>query len=207
VKILAVSDKVIDHIYSPAVRERFADVDLVLGCGDLPYNYLEYLVDQLKAPVLYVRGNHANAVEYTVRGERTEPWGAVDLHRRVLKVDNLILLGFEGSVRYRRGPQQYTQTDMWYQVIGLLPRLLWNRLVHGRAFDILVTHAPPWGIHDQEDLAHHGFKAFRWLLEAFQPRYHLHGHIHLYTTQSQQSRFCATEVINVYGYCHLELEP
>ena len=32
--------------------------DLVLSCGDLPFDYLEYLVSRLDVPVFYVPGNH-----------------------------------------------------------------------------------------------------------------------------------------------------
>ena len=32
--------------------------DLVIGCGDLPFDYLEYLVSRLDVPLLYVPGNH-----------------------------------------------------------------------------------------------------------------------------------------------------
>ena len=34
-KILAISDEVVDFIYSPQIKEKYADVDLVLGCGAL----------------------------------------------------------------------------------------------------------------------------------------------------------------------------
>ncbi len=35
-KVLAVSDVEVDMIYSPLITQRFKDVDLVIGCGDLP---------------------------------------------------------------------------------------------------------------------------------------------------------------------------
>ena len=41
-KVLAVSDRVQEQIYSPAIRTRYSDVGLVLGCGDLPYYCLLY---------------------------------------------------------------------------------------------------------------------------------------------------------------------
>jgi Icc-related predicted phosphoesterase len=90
---------------------------------------------------------------------------------------------------------------MWLFTLSLVPRLLWNRLVHGRALDIFVTHAPPWGIHDRQDLAHQGAKAFAWLLRVFQPAYHFHGHVHLYRPDiPAESRYQNTRVINTYGY-------
>lgn len=209
-KLLSLSDQVLEFIYSPTVKERFADVDFVLGCGDLPYYYLEYLVDQLGKPVYYVRGNHAATVEYSQGAERKGPWGAVDLHRRVVNHKGLLMAGFEGSLRYRQGPFMYTQSEMWSMVLSIAPRLTTNSVRHGRALDLLATHAPAWGIQDQDDPAHQGFKAFRWLLSVFKPRYHFHGHIHVYSKETPVlTRFRDTLVINTYGYreTNLHLHP
>ena len=50
-KILSISDVVIPFIYSAQVRSLFADVDLVVSCGDLPYTYLEYIISMLDIPL------------------------------------------------------------------------------------------------------------------------------------------------------------
>lgn len=206
--ILALSDQVLESVYTPSAAQRFAHVDLVIGCGDLPYYYLEFLVDTLNKPVFFVRGNHAPNVEYSQTQSRTAPWGALDLHRRLLHHGGLIFAGFEGSLRYRRGPFMYTQGEMWRMVLAMLPRLLYNRLRHGRALDVLVTHAPAWGVGDRSDVAHQGFKAFAWLLRTFKPRLHLHGHIHLYDrSQPATLQHGDTHVVNAYGLQELELAP
>ncbi len=203
-KILAVSDVELDIIYSPMITQRFQDVDLVIGCGDLPYYYLEYMISMLNRPLYYVKGNHApRKVEEGVGGQRTFPWGGVDLHRKVVREPNtgLIMAGIEGSIQYNNGPYQYSQREMWGMVIAMVPRLLYNRLAYGRYLDVLVTHAPPWQIHDKEDLPHQGVKAFRWLIETFKPAYHLHGHIHIYAQYDQtETQHGPTRVMNVYGY-------
>lgn len=207
-KILAVSDIVLDMLYSPLIRERFPEVDFVLGCGDLPYYYLEYILTALNVPVLFVRGNHANVVEYSSAGQKTHPQGAMDLHRRVICHEGLLIAGIEGSLRYNQGPFQYTQVEMWENVLHLVPRLLYNRLRYGRYLDILITHASPWGIHDQPDLPHQGIKAFNWLLRTFKPRYHFHGHIHVYQSFVRtETLYHQTQVVNVYGYKKLEVTP
>lgn len=210
-KILSLSDQVLEFIYTPSVAQRFADVDFVLGCGDLPHYYLEYLVDVLGKPVFHVRGNHTANIEYAATGEdRVSPWGAVDLHRRVVNFQGLLMAGFEGSLRYRKGSFMYTQAEMWNFVLAMTPRLLWNISRHGRALDLLATHAPPWGVQDAADPAHRGFKAFRWLLRVFRPRYHFHGHIHLYDKASPAlTRFHNTLVVNTYGYreTNLHIRP
>lgn len=208
-KVLAVSDVELDMIYSPLVAQRFNDVDLIIGCGDLPYYYLEYIISMLNKPLYYVRGNHApQRVEEGTGGQREEPWGGIDLHRKVKRdATGLLVAGIEGSVNYNNGPHQYSQFEMWWMVFKLIPRLLINRLFYGRYLDILVTHAPPWQIHDKEDLPHQGIKAFRWFIETFKPMYHLHGHIHIYQQyDTTETMHCGTQVINTYGFKKLEFD-
>ncbi len=202
-KILAVSDAEIGFIYSPMIIEKFPDIDLVISCGDLPYFYLEYIIGMLNVPMYYVRGNHASKVEYTETGAfRTSPWGAYDLHQKVHEDDTgLLLAGLEGSVRYNRGPYQYTQSEYWMKVFQLVPGMLINKARMGRYLDVFVTHAPPFHIHDMNDRPHQGIKAFNWLIKVFQPTLHLHGHIHVYR-QDTVMMTCVekTKVVNTYGY-------
>lgn len=92
--------------------------------------------------------------------------------------------------------------------LSLAPQLMANRLRHGRAVDILVTHAPPRGIHDATDLAHTGFEVFRTFMDAFRPRLLLHGHSHVYRNDILTStRYKDTQVINVYPYRVIEWPP
>lgn len=206
--ILAVSDIELGYIYNVQIAQRFQDVDLVVSCGDLPYYYLEFIISMLDKPLYYVRGNHQGKVEIGVGGERTSPWGAVDLHNCTARTQHgLLLAGVEGSLRYNFGPHQYSQAEMWANVLSLAPSLLYNRIRHGRFLDIFISHAPPWKIHDMDDLPHRGIKAFRWLIRVFKPTYHLHGHIHVYRPGTQiQTQLENTQVVNCYGYRELSLE-
>jgi uncharacterized protein len=203
-KILAVSDVEVDMIYSPLVVQRFKDVDMIIGCGDLPYYYMEYIVSMLNRPLYYVKGNHApRHSELGVDSERDHPWGCTDLHRRVVRdpSSGLLMAGIQGSLRYNAGPYQYTQMEMWQLAWELVPRLLINRILYGRYLDILITHAPCWRIHDKDDLPHQGIKAFNWLVEVFKPAYHLHGHIHIYQQYDiTETAHGSTHIINTYGY-------
>ncbi len=204
---LTISDVLVPHIYSTRLRRSHGTIDLVISCGDLPYYYLEYIVSSLDVPLYFVRGNHDSVVEHTISGPRQAPLGATDLHRRILRPGGMLIAGVEGCLQYRRGAYQYTQAEMWRFVLGLVPGMLINRIWHGRFLDIFVTHAPSWGIHDQPDRPHRGIKAFRWLVETFQPAYHIHGHIHLYKPEMRsRSRVGATLVINTYGFRKLSLE-
>lgn len=207
-KILAISDVELGLIYSSQIAQRFGDVDLVISCGDLPYYYLEYIISTLNVKLYYVRGNHASSIEYGSGGSRTSPWGAIDLHQRCKRDDSgLIMCGFEGSLQYNKGPFQYTQAEMWSKVFRMTPRLLLNKALYGRYLDVLVTHAPPWKINDQDDLPHRGIKAFRWFIKTFKPTYHLHGHIHVYSQMTQtETKFESCCVQNVFGYREIEID-
>lgn len=212
IELLAVSDEIDPRIHSASVAERMGHVALVIGCGDLPASYLEFLADALNRPVYYVLGNHA--AELTRGGERGRahhPAGAIDVGRKVVHdpATGLILAGFPGSPRYGEDePLQYSELDIYLMIARMAPRLLWNKLRHGRALDVLITHAPPRDVNDREDMAHRGFKALRSFLHWFQPAYHLHGHVHLYDRSRPHSQqFEATEVINVFPYRVIEVAP
>jgi hypothetical protein len=201
VSTLSLSDVKHSLIYGSQIRTQFSHVDLVISCGDLPYYYLEYVVSMLDVPLLFVRGNHDKKVEYTESGSCSAPAGAVDLHHRVLWVNGLLCAGVEGSLKYSRGPFQYSQSDMWFHVFRLVPALIINKARLGRYLDVFVTHAPPKNIHDKPDLPHQGINAFRWLLQVFRPAYHFHGHIHVYRPDEiKETHFEHTKVINTYGY-------
>lgn len=208
VKILCVSDKVVEHLYSPSVAERLSDVDLILGCGDLPYYYLEFLLTVLNKPLLYVHGNHDPEREYLSDGSAvTGPSGAINLHCATYSQKNLLLAGLEGSIRYRDGLFQYTQREMWYNVLYLIPRLLINKVRYGRYLDILVAHSPPYGIHNGEDRVHVGFRSFLWLMKTFKPRYLIHGHRHIFSpAEVTKTQYIDTKVINIYPYKILDVE-
>ena len=214
-KILALSDEVVDALYSPGIHDRYGDVELVIGCGDLPFYYLEFIVTMLNVPLFYVPGNHDKPSQYLSDGRivsRAEGCESIDGHVRRHERrgrPSVLLAGLGGSLRYNdSAAHQYTQAEMAARAWGLAPGLLANRLQFGRALDILVTHAPPRGTHDAADLAHTGFDVFQRLMDTFQPRYLLHGHSHVYRSDTvTATRRGQTEVLNVYPYRLIEWEP
>ena len=209
-EVLAVSDEVDQRIYSPSIRERMGDVDMIIGCGDVPATYLEFLVDAVNRPVYYVLGNHAE--ELTRQGERgvpRHPLGCINLGGKVIRdpASGLIMAGLPGSPRYAENePVQYTEFQMDWMMLKMAPRLFWNRIRHGRYLDVLISHSPPRDVNDREDQAHRGFVAMRKFLMRFSPQYHLHGHVHLYDrSQPFTATFQETEVINVFPFQRLTL--
>lgn len=208
-KILSVSDVVVDLVQSPSMAQRFSDVDLVLSCGDLPFEYMEYIVTMLGRPLYFVYGNHAQHVRYDADGtwKRREPQGCVNVHRRVVNHKGLLIGGLEGSMRYREGEHQYTQREMSALAISMALKLRLNRWRYGRAIDILITHAPPYGIHDGADLCHQGFRAFLSFMDRYKPRYLIHGHTHLYRQDARRvTRYNDTIVLNTYGHQIIEID-
>jgi Icc-related predicted phosphoesterase len=207
-QILAVADEVDPRLYGSGSSLRAAGVpDLILACGDLPPYYLDYLVSQLDVPLYAVHGNHdaAPPLEGSAAFERC---GAVWLGGRTVNANGLLIAGFDGSLRYNSGAYQSTDAEMHAAVRALVPRLLLNKVKHGRFLDILMTHAPPRGIHDQPDRCHRGFEAFHWLVRLFQPRLHLHGHIHIYDRRAPTlTRLGQSEVVNVFPFRRLEFSP
>ncbi len=217
-KILCVSDQIDPLVYSTSVKERYKDVDFVIAAGDLPMEYLDFIVSAMNKPVYFVFGNH-NLNEFGLyhkiedryspqRGNTSgieEGHGAVYLGFTAKREEKTLLAGVSGSKRYNNGLNQYTEGQMKRKLLALVPRLFFNKLFYGRYLDIFVTHAPPAGIHDKSDPCHQGFECFKWFMEKFTPRYLVHGHIHLYDLQDiRVSRFNKTTVINAYSHFILD---
>ena len=204
-RILAVSD-VEDEAITASLPARAGTVDLVLGCGDLTYDYLDFVATAVAAPIRAVHGNHDVPLEQLDDPAIRTWWDGIDLHGRVVSIDGVLVGGLQGSPRYSDGPFQSGELDMWLAILRMAPRLIVNRLLRGRFLDILVTHAPPRGIHDRTDRAHLGFVAFRTFLRWFHPRYHVHGHTHVYDARTvTETRFGDTTVMNAYGAKTIEL--
>ncbi len=211
IKVLSLSDEVDALIYSPRVGVLFNDVDLVIGCGDLPSEYLDYVVCHVNKPLYYVEGNHVRIDNQGKALEGSLVHGGLDLHRKVkrplVSKKPVLLAGVAGSLEYHSGPYHFSQNAMWLHTFRLLPGLLYNRILYGRYLDLFVTHAPPWGIHDQLDLPHRGIKAFRWFDQVFQPRFHIHGHIHYYHPSTIiETQFGKTTILNTYRYQKIEFD-
>lgn len=197
---------VVDRLYSEKVGEYFSDVEMVLGCGDLPYEYLEFLTCALNVPLLYVPGNHDPA--YNMNDRKAHAEGCEHLDQRVQRVKGLNIGGIGGSMRYKPGrPNQYSQVQMYSRFIPLIWRLA-GRLFRRSGLDLMIAHSPPYGIHDDDDQPHIGFHAFRDFIRIFKPRYFLHGHTVVYKNNivPPVTRVGETTVINVYPYRIIEFE-
>jgi len=211
-RILALSDRADEYLLTPAGLDRVRDVDLIVACGDLPYDYLEYLATMIQAPFLYVLGNHDGPMLRESGAVTTKPGGGTDLHGAVHAVRTrsgrrLLVAGLEGSRRCGGSEHQWTERQMLARALRMIPRLLWNRLRYRRALDILITHAPPAGVHEGDDPCHRGFRTHRWLIRWARPRLALHGHIHpSYGVDIQPAWLGPTQIVNVFGSTVLEVD-
>src|ERR1700730_17954859 len=117
-RILAIADEVDEGLHGEKLRS--LRPVRVLSAGDLPFDYLEYIVSTLDVPLLYVPGNHdrdLSSGDSTWTPLRTEvppggPRGCVTADRGTLEAAGLRIAGLGGSHRYRKGPNQFSQVDM-----------------------------------------------------------------------------------------------
>ncbi len=219
-RILCISDHVDPLIYSNSIKSRFGTVDLVLGAGDLELPYYGYIVSSLNKPLGFVFGNHNlkrisyyrkehSPVQMDLSGasflERS--YGSTYVGDRVQKLGGVLVAGLGGSMEYNGGLNQFTEFQMALKMVKILPGLIINRLFRGRWLDILLTHAPPAGIHDRDDPCHRGFRIFLFFMRIFKPRYLVHGHVHLYDLNATRiTDYLSTTVVNAYEHIVIELE-
>ena len=210
-KILCVSDQIDPLVYSSSIKERFSDVELVLCAGDLPLDYLDFIMSSVNKPLYFVFGNHyTDKMKYYkgVWGSRDYPGcDAVHLGSKVRNGESFIVAGLGGTKRFTKGENLYSEPEMFFQAVKLIPRLLLNRIFHGRFLDILLTHAPPRGINYKEGKHKPGFIIFLWFMKIFKPRYLVHGHIHLYDlSDARCTKWEKTTVINAYSHYVIDTE-
>lgn len=212
VRVLVVADEVVESIHDIGVRD--LEPDLVLGAGDLPWEYLEFLASALEVPVVFVPGNHDPEVPHHVGGfrgllaehgfgEDPRPWGCINADDGIVDAAGLRIAGLGGSIRYNNGPNQYTQ-DEFDRRARRLRKLAGKR---GGRVDILLTHSPPFGLGDETDRPHVGFEALHSVIDWMRPQYLLHGHIHPFGLARPDRIVGETVVRNVVPWRLLEVTP
>jgi len=194
VRLLAVSDEVEPQLVDERTVAAQGRIDLLIGCGDLPSDYLDVLSTVYSAPLLFVRGNH------DLPGGQGDYPAAAEIDGRIVREKGLLIAGLEGSIRYSDGAHQYTERQMLAKVLALRVRLGARRL------DILITHGPPAGVNEGSDAPHRGLKAVRRAVEWMRPRLLLHGHVHPYGREIvREAQLGETRVINVVGHRVIEI--
>ncbi len=141
VRVLAVSDVVDEALWADVSPVRGAE--LIVGCGDLPFEYLGRLMNALDVPLVFVPGNHDPDVSgyQESRGglwlraglPARPPWpdGAVNADGRIVDVAGLRIAGLGGCRRYSDGPNQYTGGQQRRRAARLAARARMHRLRNG----------------------------------------------------------------------------
>lgn len=188
-KILTISDEECPALWDYYVPGRLDGYDLILSCGDLKASYLSFLVTMAKCPVLYVHGNHDGSFE------QNPPEGCDCIDDHLVVYNGIRILGLGGCRKYHPGPHQYTERQMQRRI----KKLRWKIKRLG-GVDIVVTHAPPEGLGDAEDIAHWGFTALRDMLDEFKPQYLVHGHVHMSYGHNipRVIDYNGTQIVNAY---------
>lgn len=194
---MVIADVESKYLWDYFEKSKVEGIDLIISCGDLDPRYLSFLVTLSNAPVLYVHGNHDK------KYEQVPPEGCICIEDQIYVYQGLRILGLGGSMRYKPGPHQYTESEMKRRV-----RKLRFRLFRKGGFDILVTHAPAYELNDGRDLPHQGFQVFKTLMEKYHPRYFFHGHVHMSygRRHKRYDKYLDTHVINGYERCVIDTD-
>ena len=166
-RILTIADKECRALWDYFRPEQLAGTDLILSCGDLDPDYLQFLVTMAGCPLLYVRGNHDTVYD------RKPPGGCVCIDEMIYNHNGLRIAGLGGSMRYKESSDMYTESEMTSRVNRLMRK---TQITGG--IDVFVAHAPVRGYGDLDDLPHRGFECFDSFLTTVKPLYMLHGHVH-----------------------------
>lgn len=167
-KLLLISDLESPYLWDHYKPGRLDGIDMILSCGDLSSKYLSFLVTMGRMPLLYVHGNHDKTYDLH------PPEGCDCVEDRLMTVKGLRILGLGGSIQYSGGPHQYTEAQMARRI-----RRLRYRLWRAGGVDIVLAHSPMLGYGDGEDYAHQGFESLLALVDKYQPKYLIHGHVHV----------------------------
>ena len=201
IRLLAISDEPDPTLESAASRAGMGAIDLIVGAGDLEPEYLSFVADAFHAPLRYIRGNHDEGPAWADTRRGLLPDSMRD--GAIVEEVGVRLVGFSGSPVYNQGGMQVSALGMWLRVIAASSRASRQRPV------MVVTHAPPRGVNDDQDLAHRGFTAFRWLADRLEPPLWLHGHTALVRRgiDDRTARFNGTLFYNCTGATLVELRP
>ncbi|MFP4524077.1 MAG: metallophosphoesterase [Candidatus Woesearchaeota archaeon] len=167
VNILAVSDETTLRGGGSTIESTVKDnVDILINCGDLPPEYIDYLTMQYRPAFnLMVHGNHDKSY-YHIQGQQAKTpdvgfsklYSADVINKGIYKarpgrnnelINNLAIGGFSGSMtegmnRERRWPFYFREKDAKRFVNNLKRERRWNQLL-GKEYgiDIMASHAAP----------------------------------------------------------------
>ena len=196
-KILLLADEEVKALWDYYRPGMFDEYDLILAAGDLKGEYLTFIETLSNKPLVYVPGNHDK------RYEIKPPEGCINADDDVVTVKGVRIAGLGGCAYYNGGKYQYTESEMDKRI-----RKLKGKIRKAGGIDIILTHAAPKGLGDDTDYCHRGFEAFLPMMEAYKPKYLIHGHVHLNYGQKIERihEYMDTTIINAYQRYEIETD-
>lgn len=163
------------------------NIELIITLGDLTREDILQLEYIHNIPKIGVYGNHCS-------GTYMPGLGIMDMHLKIWDYAGLRFGGFQGCVRYKHNPDaaMCTQEEANALMIGF-PRV-----------DVFISHCPPRGINDEEEIAHQGFDALRDYLDTKKPGIMMHGHTYP-TEETVVKQYGPTRIEYVYEYKIIKL--
>ena len=153
-----------------------SNIDFVLSLGDVDPPILEEIHLRFQKPIFAVKGNHDSTKPF--------PDYITDVHLRFVQHRNWLIGGFGGVPSYKGSGKFEWDDQSAAEKLSKFPYV-----------DIFICHAPLLGITDKEDYAHQGSEAIRRYIDAQQPKYVYHGHVH----EKMGAMVGDTAVVSVYG--------
>lgn len=189
--ILCLADEEDPFFYEYYQKGRFDNYDLIISCGDIKKDYLEFIMTMSNRKTLFVYGNH----------DKDEILGGQCIEDDLVVINGVRILGLGGSFKYSNSKHQYTELQMKWRIFKL-----GRKIRKAGGVDIIVTHAPVKGYGDMKDYAHQGFECFKDLIDKYNPKYLIHGHVHMSYGYDVERiiQYKDTTIINAYKRYDLE---
>lgn len=199
VRLLALSDERLEVMADERNRAALGRIDAVLGCGDLEPDYLSFLGDAFRAPLLYVKGNHDRGAAW----EAGQTFVPVPVSGDFEQVAGITLAGLSWPFPPNRSAER-DERGAWWQALDVALRAAIRRTRP----QIVLSHVPPEGLGDiPTDHYHAGFSAYRWLCRRLRPVLWLHGHTTMAAAEHWRTHLGPTTLLNVTGGVLIQLEP
>ena len=155
------------------------EYDVCFLLGDISGKYIDIILEHIRKNKIYgILGNHD---EFGVLEARN----ILNIHCKLIEINGITFLGFEGSNRYKRGKfPMFSQKEAKKILMKCLKA------------DILLTHDSPYKLYSSgKDLAHCGLKAISKYIKKYKPKFNIHGHQHINSTKILKS---GTNIICIY---------
>lgn len=196
-RILFIADEESRYYWDFYEKGKLDNIDLIVSCGDLAPQYLEFLATFTKCPILYIHGNHDGCYK------ETPPGGCICIDDDIYVYKGLRIMGLGGCKCYNYGENQFTEEEMKKRY-----KKLRRKIKKNNGIDMLITHAPAYHLNDSEDLPHSGFKTFIDIMDEQTPMLFAHGHVHINYGRDfkRESTYNKTRIINAYEKYIVEIQ-